>query len=105
MLAKLGSDEQEAKKCNRHSYGKKFKSYRKGYIAGKHDARRKDLPEGTAKNPYNLSEEVWELLKKRARWEMGYDAGWEVIHRRRLKKKFGKTKKQMSTKKKKKMSK
>ena len=44
----------------------KDKYFRKGYEAAGHKESRVD-------NPYKIPDDVWELLRKRARW----DRGWE----------------------------
>lgn len=83
-MGRLDRDERESKFCYDHRYGRKFKSYRLGFIAGKRDGKRKDL-EAMAKCPFVIPEEVWKLLQKRARWFSGYDNGWEVGRRRKKK--------------------
>ena len=86
MQGRLGIDEGEAKKCNSHQYGKKFKSYRLGYVAGKRDRRTKGV-EKLAENPFKIPPDIWKLLQKRARWQMGYDMGWQMESDKKLKKK------------------
>lgn len=88
MIGRLDRDSTEEKKCNDHAYGKKFKSYRLGLVAGKRDGHQKDLDLKTrGKNPYIIPTEIWELLKKRSRWEMGYQVGWELGRKKKKKKK------------------
>jgi hypothetical protein len=87
MMGRLDRDELEEKKCYDARYGQKFKSFRIGLQDGKRDAKAgKHLEKRTA-NPYSVPSEIWELLKKRARWEMGYQTGWSLIHQRNQKKK------------------
>ena len=80
MIGRLDLDEQEAKKCNDHNRGKKLPSYRKGFEAGLRDGKQTEI-EKREKNPYLIDPEVMLLLKKRARWEMGYQYGCQVGHR------------------------
>jgi len=86
MIGRLDLDEAEAKRCNNHNVGKKLPSYKKGFQAGVRDAKATEI-EKRAKNPYLLTEEMRILLKKRARWEMGYQQGWEVGRKQRKVKK------------------
>ena len=88
LKGKLGSDAEELKKCASHKYGLRFKSYKKGYLSGKIDSKHhtSTREHERAENPYTLTPDVIELLRKRARWEMGYEMGWAVNHRRRLEK-------------------
>ena len=85
MIGRIDRDEKEAKLSASHKYGKKFRSYRVGFIAGKKDGKK--LEEGpSAKNPFPIPSEVLELLKKRARWQMGYDYGYQIGGRIKRKK-------------------
>lgn len=77
MIGRLDLDEAEAKKCNNHNAGKKLPSYKKGFHAGLRDGKQTDIGK-REKNPYLLSPEIMILLKKRARWEAGYQYGWQL---------------------------
>ena len=80
MLGSLLHDDAERKRCNDSRYGMKFKSYKLGYAAGKHDRlnlKRDDAK--TEQNPYKLTPDILDLLRRRARWESGYFAGWQRI--------------------------
>jgi len=77
MIGRLDLDEAEAKRCNNHSVGKKLPSYKKGFQAGLRDGKKTEI-EKREKNPYLIDPEVMILLKKRARWEAGYQYGWQL---------------------------
>lgn len=86
MQPSIRSDPAELKKCNAHKYGLRFKSYKKGYASGKIDAQRNHSTkneEKRAENPYTIPPDVLLLLQKRARWEMGYEMGWQTVLRKR----------------------
>ena len=87
MIERLDRDREEEKKCYDHNYGKKKPSYRKGFDAGLRDGQKREVEQRT-KNPYFIPSELRVLLKKRARWQMGYDAGWQIGgKKKKLKKK------------------
>lgn len=77
MNSPLGYDGKILNKKKSLTYWRKFISWRKGFKAGKKGKSKVD-------NPYKLSEEIWTLLRKRARWQMGYEEGWEAGRRKRL---------------------
>lgn len=91
MIGRLDVDEQEVKRCNDHNAGKKLPSYRKGFQAGLSDGQKTEI-EKREKNPYWLSSEIKLLLRKRARWEAGYQYGWQIGSRKK-KKRMAKRKK------------
>lgn len=86
MLGSITADEKEVKHCNDNRYGMKFRSYRLGLEAGKRDSKHKKTLEKMASNPYIIPSEIFELLKKRARWKSGYDQGWDIVSDRQRKK-------------------
>jgi hypothetical protein len=82
MIGRLDLDNDEAKKCNNHNVGKKLPSYRKGFQAGLRDGKQLEIQK-REKNPYLIDPEVMLLLKKRARWQMGYEYGFQIGGRKR----------------------
>lgn len=80
MIGRIDRDDAEEKKCNVRRYGMKFPSYKQGLIAGRRDRKRKAKLEPREKCPYFIPSDVLALLKKRARWFAGYDAGWQQVH-------------------------
>ena len=85
MIGRIDRDEAEEKNCSVYRYGKKFRSFRLGYRAGKSDGAKVDAV-GTTKCPFKIPSDVLELLKKRARWFAGHALGWEQGRKRKKKK-------------------
>lgn len=79
MISFIDRDEKEAKLCYSRRYGMKFKSYKSGFSAGKKDAKDKKNINGKTKCPFNIPPDVYDLLRKRARWLEGYEAGWNRV--------------------------
>ena len=86
MIGRIDRDNEEEKKCYDMAYGKKFKSFKKGYLAGKIDAKKNKDLKNREPNPYLIDPDVLMILKQRARWFEGYDQGWQKISDRKKKK-------------------
>ena len=86
MIGRIDLDEKEFKKyTGAYKRGKRFRSFRLGVQAGKTDgAKIEDTT--TSKNPFPIPSELYELLQKRARWQAGYDLGWEIGREKKRKK-------------------
>jgi len=80
MMPPLGLDEETLKHKNeRRKYWKQFSAWNKGYKAGKNGSSSGD-------NPYKLSSEIWSLLRKRTRWELGrQESAYTFSKKKRLK--------------------
>lgn len=76
MQGRIDRDENEEKKSAAYRYGKKFRSFRVGYKAGRKDGWTREAT-AQAKCPFHIPSDVLELLKKRARWFAGYDMGYQ----------------------------
>lgn len=85
MQGRIDRDEGEEKLSATYRYGKKFKSFRLGYRDGKIDGAKIEA-DVRKKCPFKIPSDVYELLKKRARWFAGYDLGWEQGRKRKKKK-------------------
>jgi hypothetical protein len=79
MKPPLGMTEKDYEKRNKgYKYWKQFSAWRKGFKAGR---KKKSLED----NPYKLSPETWELLRKRTRWILGFEEAHFTPSKKRLK--------------------
>lgn len=83
MIGRIDRDVDAENECRDHRRGMKFPSYKEGLEAGKRDFRGLKNLEHKELNPYSLTPEILSLLKKRARWESGYQTGWMLAKERR----------------------
>jgi hypothetical protein len=73
-------DEKVLAERNQYNYFKRMrknKYYKKGYKAAKSKQSKQD-------NPYKITPEMHEILKKRTLWEMGFDEAWYTPSKKRL---------------------